>query len=83
MVMTKFRVGAIIGFTTGYYLGTKAGRQRYVQLNGLLRRLRRTTTIGAAVGKAKAVVDLGKERAGADRRTEPLVDLTVGAHRNN
>jgi hypothetical protein len=83
MVMTKFRAGAIVGFTTGYYLGAKAGRERYVQLNRLVRRLQRTTAIGAAVSKAKAVVDLGKERAGADHRTEPLVDLTVGAYRNN
>jgi hypothetical protein len=81
--MTKFRAGAILGFATGYYLGTKAGRERYVQLNRLLRRLRRTSTFGAAVGKAKAVVDLGKERAGADRRTKPLVDLTVANHGNN
>ena len=31
-VMTKLRFGLIVGFASGYYLGAKAGRGRYVQL---------------------------------------------------
>jgi hypothetical protein len=80
--MTKFRLGAIVGFASGYYLGAKAGRERYAQLNRLLHRARRANAISVAVGKARAVVDLGKERAGADHRTDPLLDLT-GSYRNN
>ena len=26
--MTKFRLGLLFGFASGYYLGTKAGRER-------------------------------------------------------
>ena len=63
--MTKFRAGAVVGFAAGYYLGAKAGRERYEQLNRLLRRLRRNATIdqaATAVERAKAVVDLSRER---------------------
>ncbi len=63
--MTKFRTGLVLGLTTGYYLGAKAGRPRYEQLNRAARRLRRTPAIESAattVGRAKAVVDLGRER---------------------
>jgi hypothetical protein len=34
----SFRFGALIGFATGYYLGTKAGRERYEQLHRLVER---------------------------------------------
>ena len=66
-LMTKFRAGAIFGFATGYYLGSKAGRQRYEQLNRLLRRAGSTDAIDTAVGRARAVIDLTRER---------VVDLT-------
>ena len=68
--MTKFRAGAVIGFAAGYYLGARAGRERYKQLNRLLRRARRSETIdhaATAVGRARAVIDLTRER---------VVDLT-------
>jgi hypothetical protein len=68
--MTKFRTGAVLGFATGYYLGTKAGRDRYEQLNRLLGRARRSETLehaATAVGRARAVIDLTRER---------VVDLT-------
>ena len=51
----RFKVGVVIGFGIGYYFGAKAGRHRYVQLHDWLH--------GAAADKAKAVVDLGIERA--------------------
>ena len=78
--MTKFRIGAALGFATGYYLGAKAGRERYVQLQRLVQRAQRETAIGTVVGKAKAVVDLGRERAHShDTHAfgEPVVDLTT------
>jgi hypothetical protein len=63
--MTKFRAGLVIGLTTGYYFGAKAGRGRYEQLNRALRTLRRSSTVdhaATAIGRARAVVDLSKVR---------------------
>ena len=64
--MTKFRVGAVLGLAVGYYFGTGAGRGRHEQLNRAVRAvLRRSETIdqaATAVGRARAVVDLGRER---------------------
>ena len=59
----RFRAGLVVGFATGFYAGAMAGRERYEQINGALRRVRRSEAIDAATGKAKAVVDLGVERA--------------------
>ena len=53
----------ICGFAIGYYLGSMAGRERYLQLNKLLRRVKRSDAFETAVDKTKAVVDLGVERA--------------------
>ena len=80
--MTKFRFGLIVGGVAGYYLGTRAGRERYLQLNRLVRRARQTSPVGTAMGKAKAVVDLGRERVHV-RDADDLVDLTAGDYRNN
>ena len=59
----KFRLGLVIGFAGGYYLGTMAGRERHEQINQLLRKVRGSDTFETASEKAKAVVDLGVERA--------------------
>ena len=59
----RFRLGLMMGFGTGYYLGAKAGRERYEQLNRTLRKVRRSDAYETAADKAKAVVDLGVERA--------------------
>jgi hypothetical protein len=59
----RFRAGLVIGFGTGFYLGAMAGRERYEQINRTLRRAKRSDAFDAATGKAKAVVDLGVERA--------------------
>jgi hypothetical protein len=58
-----FRSGVLVGFAAGFYLGTWAGRERHEQINKALHRVRRSDAFDAATGKAKAVVDLGKERA--------------------
>jgi hypothetical protein len=64
--MTKFRAGAVLGLTAGYYLGTRAGRRRYEQINKVVASLRRrSATIEHAattVGRVQAVVDLSRER---------------------
>jgi hypothetical protein len=70
----RFKVGLVIGFGAGYYFGAKAGRQRYLQLREWLH--------GPAADKAKAVLDLGVERArdlverGDDDNV--VIDLAVG-----
>ena len=57
------RIAFIAGFATGYYLGAMAGRERYEQINRMVRRVKRTEAFGTAQEKAKAAVDLGVERA--------------------
>jgi hypothetical protein len=52
-----------VGFATGFYFGTMAGRERYEQINRTVRRIKRSDTFDAATDKAKAVMDLGVERA--------------------
>jgi len=68
----RFRMGVIVGFGAGYYLGAKAGRERYEQLNRTIRKVRRSQALDTATDKAKAVVDLGMERA------RDLVDSKLG-----
>ncbi len=59
----KFRMGFVVGFGAGYYLGAMAGRERYEQINKLVRKVKRSDAFEEAADKAKAVVDLGVERA--------------------
>ena len=59
----RFRLGLLLGFAAGYFLGTMAGRERYEQIQRTLMKVRRTSAYETATGKAKAVVDLGVERA--------------------
>jgi hypothetical protein len=59
----RFRLGLLIGFAAGYYFGAMAGRERYEQINRTLRKIQGTDVYETATGKARAVVDLGVERA--------------------
>jgi hypothetical protein len=59
----RFRVGLVIGFGAGYYLGAMGGRERYEQINRTIRKVKRSDVYDTATDKAKAVVDLGMERA--------------------
>ena len=81
--MTKFRIGVALGLGAGYYLGAKAGRERYVQINRTVGRFRRSDAFSTAVGKARAVVDLGRERARSHEMDDTLVDLTAGSYNYN
>jgi hypothetical protein len=58
-----FRTGLLVGLGAGYYLGARAGRQRYEQIQKLLKKAQRSDVVSGATDKAKAVVDLGVERA--------------------
>jgi hypothetical protein len=59
----RFKLGLIIGFSVGYYFGAKAGRARYEQLRVWLQKAKESEILETATDKAKAVVDLGVERA--------------------
>jgi hypothetical protein len=54
----RFRVGLVVGFAAGYYLGSKAGRERYEQIRRWLEDARRSRPFE----KAQAAVELGLER---------------------
>jgi hypothetical protein len=53
----------MVGFGAGYYLGAKAGRERYQQLNAMIGKVKRSDAYEEATDKARAVVDLSVERA--------------------
>jgi hypothetical protein len=53
----------MVGFGVGYYLGARAGRERYQQLNAMVRKVKGSSAYEEAADKARAVVDLGVERA--------------------
>jgi hypothetical protein len=59
----RFRLGLVVGFAGGYYLGARAGRSRYLQMERWLHMARESDVAEAAAEKAKAVIDLTVERA--------------------
>jgi hypothetical protein len=65
--MSRMKTGLIIGFAAGYYLGAKAGRERYEQIRGWIDDLRESKPYE----KAQAAVELGIERV--KQQAEPLV----------
>jgi hypothetical protein len=65
----RFRLGVALGFAVGYYLGARAGRERYEQLRRGLEKARDSQLLE----KARAAVELGVERV----RSEPSIDITA------
>lgn len=59
----RFKLGLAIGLAVGYYFGAKAGRTRYLQLREWIDKAKDSGVLETAADKAKAVVDLGVERA--------------------
>lgn len=53
----RFRLGMVIGFCLGYYLGAKAGRQRYEQINAKLRRVKTSEPYEAVTGTFTGLAD--------------------------
>lgn len=53
----RLRFGFLLGFGSGYYLGAKAGRARYEQLNDMLARVRGSETYEATAEKARGLVE--------------------------
>ena len=70
----RFKLGLIMGFGVGYYLGAKAGRTRYEQIKRWLGQVKDSDLAHEAVDKVKDTVDI------RDHSTEPVaerVDLYV------
>jgi len=74
----KFRIGLVLGFAVGYYLGAKAGRARYEQIRRRLERL----SDSRLFDRLQAAVELGVERLKPDDEPEQLrlVDPVAGAN---
>ncbi len=71
----RFRLGLVVGFASGYYLGARAGRERYDQINDFARRIKRSETFETATDTAKDAVDLGVDKAKeAVDKTKDVVD---------
>lgn len=73
----RFRAGLLVGFAGGYYLGSGAGRERHEQIKSTIRKVKRSDAYDTATDKAKAVVDLGVERA------KDLVESKTGGSNGN
>jgi hypothetical protein len=61
----RFRLGLVTGLATGYYLGARAGRRRYDQINRAVARVRRSDAFEVATERARSVVEEGVEKARA------------------
>ncbi len=59
----RFRLGFVLGFGSGYYLGAMAGRERYEQINRKLRELRRSDAYEAATDAARDAAATGVDKA--------------------
>ena len=57
------RIAFGVGFGLGYYLGARAGRERYEQINRVARKVKGSEAFQTAEQKARAAVELGVERA--------------------
>jgi hypothetical protein len=71
----RFRLGLVIGFGAGYYLGTKAGRERYEQLRSIVAK--------SPLSKVQAAYELGIERLRDAPAAPPNPGETVLPPSNN
>jgi hypothetical protein len=67
----RFRTGLIVGGAVGYYLGAKAGRQRYEQLNHLLHKVTDSPPVQSAATRMKTTIGRNVEP------DHPTVDDTI------
>ncbi len=67
----RFRLGVLTGFGVGYYLGAKAGRERYEQMNRALERVKRSGTFETVSERARAAAEdsVGTARDLVESRT--------------
>jgi membrane protein DedA with SNARE-associated domain len=52
-----FKTGALIGFAVGYYLGSRAGRERYEQINAWFDQVRESDALNAAAERARGLIE--------------------------
>lgn len=71
-MMIRFRHGLIIGAALGYYLGAKAGRQRYEQMNVLIDKVRSAPRFAKPREVIAVVVEQGRVQ------TRDLLDQVTG-----
>jgi len=55
----------VTGFAAGYYLGAKAGRPRYDEINRSLSKLRGSDALETVADRARTVVEDGVDKARA------------------
>lgn len=60
--MARMKLGLLVGFSAGYVLGAKAGRERYEQIMSGWRRVKSSPAFQTASGKVGAAVGLSLER---------------------
>ncbi len=65
----RFTAGLVVGLAVGYYFGSKAGRERYEQIEEWLDRVRGTDTYRDVISRLEQLYEQG--RLGS----EPLLDL--------
>jgi hypothetical protein len=58
----RFRSGVLVGLAVGYYLGARAGRERYVQIERALTRVRSSNSYQQLVAGAGELTDLVIQR---------------------
>jgi hypothetical protein len=73
-----FRFGFLSGFGAGYYLGARAGRERYDQINRALAKARRSPAVETAAEKARSVMTGGNDDSGdaGSRLPVPAPEVT-------
>lgn len=60
--MGAFRKGVVVGFAIGYVKGSKAGRERYEQINRRWSKVKATPTYQKAASRAQQIVGSGLYR---------------------
>lgn len=56
----RFRAGLVVGFAVGYYLGAKAGRERFEQIEEWLDKVRGTDTYRDISQKIEQIYEEGR-----------------------
>jgi hypothetical protein len=76
----RFRLGLFTGFAAGYYLGSKAGRERHEQINRTLRRIQGSDAYEAAMEKVHEATSVASDKVrdvmshvGDDNGTAPTL----------
>jgi hypothetical protein len=80
----RFKSGFLVGLSTGYVLGTKAGQERYQQIVEAAGRLRENPSVQRLTGEVNRTVSAGKDRvaetaaAKADQAKEAVATKVGG-----